>query len=66
MEEKLQELAEKYEIPLSLLKDAIEKEKEKIILQNRKMGPILVDMIERYTDSYESFTDTEDNNGYGL
>lgn len=64
MEEKLQELAEKYEIPLSLLKDAIEKEKEKIILQNRKMGPILVDLIERYTDSYESFT--EDNNGYGL
>jgi hypothetical protein len=64
MEEKLQELAEKHEIPLSLLKEAIEKEKEKIILQNRKMSPILVEMIERYTDSPESFT--EDNNGYGF
>ncbi|MCT7967291.1 hypothetical protein NG799_13185 [Laspinema sp. D1] len=64
MEEKLQELAEKYEIPLSLLKEAIEKEKEKIILQNRKMSPILVEMIERYTDSPELFT--EDNNGYGF
>ncbi|MCT7964119.1 hypothetical protein NG791_25915 [Laspinema sp. D1] len=62
MEEKLQELADKYEIPLSLLKEAIEKEKEKIILQNRKMSPILVEMIERYTDSPESFT--EDYNGY--
>ena len=64
MEEKLQELADKYEIPLSLLKEAIKKEKEKIILQNRKMSPILVEMIERYTDSPESFT--EDNNGYGF
>lgn len=51
MEEKLKELAKKYDIPLKLLKEAIEKEKEKVILKNRRMAPILEEMIERYADS---------------
>jgi hypothetical protein len=28
-------------------------EKEKVILQNRRMAPVLVQMIERYADSTE-------------
>ncbi len=51
MEEKLRELAEKYEIPLGLLQEAIAMEKEKVIFQKRMMGPKLVELIERYADS---------------
>ncbi|NET28611.1 hypothetical protein [Okeania sp. SIO1I7] len=63
MEEKLQELAEKYEIPLELITAAIELEKKEIFKQKRKTAPTkLVEMIERYTDSSQSFM--EDTN-YG-
>ena len=56
MEEKLQELAEKYEIPLELIKAAIELEKKEIFKQKRKTAPTkLLEMIERYTDSSQSF-----------
>lgn len=51
MEEKLRELADKYEIPLELLQDAIAMEKEKVILQKRNMGTKLGKLIERYADS---------------
>jgi hypothetical protein len=48
MEEKLKELTAKYELPDELLKDAIELEKEKLILKNRKLAPILAQLIERH------------------
>ncbi|NEN88695.1 MAG: hypothetical protein F6K48_07090 [Okeania sp. SIO3H1] len=49
MEEKLQELAEKYEIPLELITAAIELEKKEIFKQKRKTAPTkLLEMIERY------------------
>ncbi|MEG4944572.1 hypothetical protein [Microcoleus sp. F4-D5] len=51
MEEKLRELAAKYKIPEKLLRDAIQREQEKVVLQNRRMAPVLVEMIERYADS---------------
>ena len=51
MENKLRELAAKYQIPESLLREAIAIEKEKVILQNRRMTPVLVQMIERYAQS---------------
>lgn len=60
MEEKLQELANKYEIPKKLLTDAIQQEKEKVVLQNRRMAPILVQMIERYADSSEPSVEDKD------
>lgn len=60
MEEKLQELAAKYQIPKGLLKEAIQREKEKVVLQNRKMVPVLTDMIERYADSLESSLENDD------
>lgn len=62
MEEKLQELAEKYEIPLELITEAIELEKKEIFKPKRKKAPTdLLNMIERYTDSSESFMeDTND------
>ncbi|NEP79509.1 MAG: HPF1 family protein [Okeania sp. SIO3C4] len=63
MEEKLQELAEKYEIPLELITEAIKLEKKEIFKQKRTTAPTkLLEMIERYTDSSESFM--EDTN-YG-
>lgn len=51
MEEKLRELAAKYQIPEGLLTEAIQCEKEKVVLQNRRMAPVLVQMVERYADS---------------
>lgn len=51
MEEKIRELAAKYQIPESLLIEAIRREKEKVVLQNRRMVPVLVQMIEQYTNS---------------
>ncbi|NJM62614.1 MAG: hypothetical protein HC849_24305 [Oscillatoriales cyanobacterium RU_3_3] len=54
MEEKLQELVAKYKIPEQLLKEAIQQEKEKVVLQKRRMVPILITMIERYADSPNS------------
>ena len=57
MEEKLRELAAKYKIPEQLLRDAIQREPEKIVLQNRRMAPVLVEMIERYADSVNLSTE---------
>jgi hypothetical protein len=57
MEEKLRELAAKYKIPEQLLRDAIQREREKIVLQNRRMAPVLVEMIERYADSVNLSTE---------
>lgn len=62
MEEKLRELAAKYKIPEKLLREAIQCEQEKVVLQNRRMAPILEKMIERYADSFN--LSTEDKN-YG-
>lgn len=50
MEQKIRELAAKYKIPEALLKEAIEMEKDKIVLQNRRLVPKLVEKIERYSD----------------
>ena len=54
MEKKLRELAEKYEIPLELLQEAIAMEKEKVILLNRKLAPKLVKLIEGYAEASNS------------
>lgn len=59
MDDKLQELAEKYEIPEELLRKAIQLEKEKVVLQNRRMAPVLVEMVERYADLPESSIEDE-------
>jgi hypothetical protein len=60
MEEKLRDLAAKYQIPKDIIKEAIEKEKERVILQNRRMVPILVAMIERYSNSPDLSTKDDD------
>jgi hypothetical protein len=62
MEEKLQELVAKYKIPEKLLKEAIQQEKEKVVLQKRRMAPVLVAMIERYADLPSS---SIENDNYG-
>lgn len=62
MEEKLQELVAKYKIPEKLLKEAIQQEKEKVVLQKRRMVPVLVTMIERYADLPNS---SIENDNYG-
>ncbi len=54
LEEKIKELAIKYEIPEALFKEAIEKEKEKVVAKKRNFAPQLVNMIERYTESPNS------------
>ena len=51
MEQKIRELAAKYKIPESLLQKGIELEKEKIVLQNRRLVPKLVELIEHHSES---------------
>jgi hypothetical protein len=51
MDEKIKELAKDHKIPEGLLKDAIAAEKEKVVLQNRRMSPILIRLIEQYAES---------------
>ena len=50
MEEKIKELAEKYNIPEELIKEAIQMEQEKVVLKNRKLVPKLVELIEKYSE----------------
>lgn len=51
MEEKIKELAAKYEIPEKLLHEAIRLEREKVILKNRRLAPALVELVERFSTS---------------
>lgn len=51
MEQKIKELAAKYLIPEELLKEAMRLEKEKVNLENRRLVPKLINLIERHTDS---------------
>ncbi len=51
---KIKELAQKYEIPPQLLKEAMALEVEKITLKNRQLSPKIVKLIEKYTDSPQS------------
>jgi hypothetical protein len=49
MDEKIKELAAKYTIPEQLLHEAIRVEREKIILKNRRLAPVLVELVERFS-----------------
>ena len=49
MEQKIKELAAKYEIPEELLRKAIEAEKRTVVLQRRMLVPKLVNAIEQYS-----------------
>ena len=51
---KIEELAQKYEIPPQLLKEAMALEVEKITLKNRRLSTKIVELIEKYTDSPQS------------
>lgn len=51
MDEKIKELAAKYEIPKELLHEAIQIEREKVILKNRRLAPALVQLVERFSTS---------------
>ena len=49
MEQKIKELAAKYQIPEGLLRDAIQEEERTVVLQKRRLVPKLVKMIEKYS-----------------
>ena len=51
MEEKIKELAEKYNIPVALLREVIQMEKEKVVLKNRQLVPKIVQLIEKYSEA---------------
>jgi hypothetical protein len=53
MNSKIKELALKYDIPEELLKEAMRLEKDKVNLNNRRLVPKLIELIERHTDSAE-------------
>jgi len=48
---KIKQLAQKYEIPPQLLEEAMALEAEKTTLENRRLSPKIVQLIEKYTDS---------------
>jgi len=60
LSQKIQELASKYGIPEVMLKGAIELEKEKVVLKNRRLAPKLLDMVERYALLYPGVTSQEE------
>jgi hypothetical protein len=51
MEEKIKELAEKYNIPEGLIKEAIQMEKNKVVFKNRQLVPKLIELIEKYSEA---------------
>ncbi|HEY0077878.1 MAG TPA: hypothetical protein VGB73_04465 [Pyrinomonadaceae bacterium] len=51
MDEKIKELAARYAIPEQLLHEAIQVEREKVILKNRRLAPVLVELVERFSTS---------------
>ncbi len=51
MEEKIKELAKKYNILAFLLKEVIQMEKEKAVLKNRQLVPKIVQLIEKYSEA---------------
>ncbi|MCC0179426.1 hypothetical protein I4641_20910 [Waterburya agarophytonicola K14] len=53
MEEKIKELAKKHNIPASLLKKVIQMEKERVILQQRRLVPEIRKVIQQYAALYK-------------
>ncbi|MBE9045604.1 hypothetical protein IQ255_14525 [Pleurocapsales cyanobacterium LEGE 10410] len=51
MEDKIKELAKKYNIPPTLLLEAIEMEKEKVVSKNRQLVPKIIQLIEIYSET---------------
>ena len=51
MEEKIKELAEKYNIPVALLEEAIQMEKDKVVFKNRQLVPKIVQLVEKYSEA---------------
>lgn len=60
LSQKIQELSSKYEIPEVMLREAIELEKDKVVLKNRRLAPKLLDMVERYALLYPGVTSQEE------
>lgn len=60
LSQKIQELSSKYEIPEVMLRGAIELEKDKVVLKNRRLAPKLLDMVERYALLYPGVTSQEE------
>ncbi|MEO1068589.1 MAG: hypothetical protein AAFW95_05640 [Cyanobacteria bacterium J06638_6] len=60
LSQKIQELSSKYEIPEAMLQGAIELEKDKVVLKNRRLAPKLLDMVERYALLYPGVTSQEE------
>lgn len=48
MKEKIKELAKDYSIPEELFRKAIQMEKDRVILQNRRLVPEIKKLIEKY------------------
>lgn len=53
LEQKVRELADKYEVPPDLLFQAIEMEQDKVVLKNRRLGPKLVELIGSYAENLQ-------------
>ena len=60
LSQKIQELSSTYGIPEAMLRGAIELEKDKVVLKNRRLAPKLLDMVERYALLYPGVTSQEE------
>ena len=47
MDKKLRAVAERHGIPLELLVDTISLERERVVLQKRRLVPVIIDLVER-------------------
>ena len=60
LNQKVRELAEQYDIPEDMLRGAIDLEKEKVVLKNRRLAPKILDMVERYAALFPGVTSQEE------
>lgn len=61
LDKKIRELAKKHQLPEELLKEAIKIEQEKVILQNRRMAPVLIELICKFAEPEEVGTKKNGN-----
>jgi len=61
LDKKIRELAKKHQFPAELLKEAIKLEQEKVILQNRRMAPKLIELICKFVEPEEVETKQNGN-----
>jgi len=54
MDDKVRAVAAKHGVPDKLLLEALEYERQKVVLKKRRLVPVMIELIERYAAEGES------------